>query len=82
MCSVVTNLVASLEFKPIRCATPLCHFGRTPNGYVATHLSATSAYVVVPERFGQNEEQANRNEEQTKKKPSFVPNSGFIGCHM
>ena len=38
----------------------LCHFGRTGNGYVATRFiplsstaesSATSGYVVVPERF-------------------------------
>ena len=36
MCSVVTNLARSLEFQPIRCATMLCHFGRTGNGYVAT----------------------------------------------
>ena len=63
MCSVVINLVTSPEFEPIRCATTLCQFGRTQNGYVATHFillssiaesSATSGYVVVPERFGQN----------------------------
>ena len=61
MCSVVTNLVTSLEFQPIRCATTLFHFGRTPNGYVATRKilrsstaenSATSGYVVAPERSG------------------------------
>ena len=65
MCSVATNLVTSLEFNPIRGATPLCHFERTRNGYVATHFiflsstaesSATNGYVVVPERFVQNEE--------------------------
>ena len=64
MCSVATNLVTSLEFNPICCATTLCHFGRTRNDYVATHLillsstakrSATRGYVVFPERFGQNE---------------------------
>ena len=71
MCSVVTNLVTSLEFEPFRCVTTLCRFGRTRNGYVATHLivlystaenSATSGYVVAPERFDQNEESAGRNE--------------------
>ena len=36
MCSIVTNLVTSLELQPIRCATVLFHFGRTRNGYVAT----------------------------------------------
>ena len=73
--SVVINLVMSLEFKTIRCATTLWHFGQTRNGYVATHFfrlistvwrSATSGYVVLPERFGQNEEPASRNEEQTR----------------
>ena len=86
MCSVATNLVTSLKINPIHCATMLCHFGRTPNCYVATHFillssaaesSATGCYVVVPECFGQNEEPAVRNEERTRKKPSFVPGSGF-----
>ena len=88
MCSVVTNLVTSLEFLPIRCATALFHFGRTRNGYVATRIillsstaerRATSGYVVVPERVGQNEEPASRKEERAEKKPSFVPSSG---CNM
>ena len=56
MCSVVTNLVTSLEFQPIRCATMLFHFGRTRNVYVATRIilfsstaesSATSGYVAA-----------------------------------
>ena len=73
-------------FEPIRCATALCRFGQTRNGYVATHFillssaaesSATSGYVVVPERFGKNEEPAGRNEERARKKPSFVPSSRF-----
>ena len=64
MCSVVTNLVTSLEFQPIRCATTLFHFGRTRNVYVATRIillssiaesSATSGYVVATERPGQSE---------------------------
>ena len=64
MFSVVTNLVTSLEFQPIRCATMLFHFGRTRNVYVATRIillsstaesSATSGYVVATERSGQSE---------------------------
>ena len=35
--------------------------------------SATSGYVAVPEHFGQNEEPAGSNEEQTRKKHNFVP---------
>ena len=91
MCSVVTNLVTSLEFQPIRCATILCHFGRTRNGYVATRFillsstaesSATGGNVVVPQRSGQSETRAGRNVERTMKKPSFVPNSRFNRCSM
>ena len=91
MSSVVTNLVTSLEFKSIRCATMLCHFGRTLNGYIATRFillsstaesSATSSYVVVPERFGQSEARAGRTVERTRKKPSFVPSSGLNRCGM
>ena len=80
MCSVVTNLVTSLEFKPIRLATMLCHLGRTRNG--TAESSATSGYVVFPERFGQSEAQPGRNMERTWKKPSFVPSSGFNRCSM
>ena len=91
MCSVVTNLVTSLEFKPTHCFTTLCHFGWTRNGYVATHFillnstaekSATSGYVDVSERFLQNEAPAIRIEEQTRKKPNFVPSSVFNRCNM
>ena len=91
MSSVATNLVTSLEFKPSRCAITLCQFGRTWNGYVATHFillsstgerSATSGYVIVRGGFGQNEEQPKRNEEQAREKPSFVPSSGFNRCNM
>ena len=75
MCSVVTNLVTSLEFNPIHCATMLYHFGQTRNSSVAIHLflrrstamsSATGDYIAVPERFGQNEEPAvaMRNEQR------------------
>ena len=64
MCSVVTNLVTSLEFQPIRRATTLFHFGRTWNGYVATRIillsstaesSATRGYIAATERSGQSE---------------------------
>ena len=60
MLSVVTNLVTSLEFKPIRCATTLYHFGRTRNSFVVIHyilLSSnaescvTIGYVVFPDCF-------------------------------
>ena len=77
MCSVVTNLVTSPDVKPIRCATTLCHFWRIRNGYVATQFflfssiatsSATSGYVVIPERLGQIEEPDSRNEERARKK--------------
>ena len=82
MCSVVTNLVTSLEFQPIRCATFLFHFGRTRNVYVATRIillssnaegSGTGGYVVATERSGQSEASASKNVERAKKKPSFVP---------
>ena len=72
MCSVVTNLVTSLEFQPIRCATTLFHFGRTRDVYVATRIilfsstaegSATSDYVAATERSGQSEARADRNVE-------------------
>ena len=61
MCSVVTNLVTSQEFQPIRCATTLIHIGRTRDVYVATRIillssttegSATSGYVAATERSG------------------------------
>ena len=40
--------------------------------------SATSGYVAVPEHLLQNEEPACINEEQTKKKPSFVPKVDLV----
>ena len=87
MCSVVTNLVTSLEFEPIRCAIMLCRFGRTRNGYVAIYFfllsstaasSATSGYIVPPEYFGQNEEPAGSIEKRTEKGPCFVPRVALI----
>ena len=64
MCSVVTNLVTSLEFQPIRCATMLLHFGQTRSVYAATRIillrstaegGATSGYVAATEHSGQSE---------------------------
>ena len=64
MCSVVTNLVTSLEFQPIRCATTLFDFGRIRDVYVATRIillsstaegSDTSGYVAATEQSGQSE---------------------------
>ena len=90
MCSVATTPVASPEFDPIRCATTLCHFGQTRNGYVTTHFivliitaerSATSGYAVVLQRFGQNADPASRNLERTRKK-NLVPSSTFNRCNM
>ena len=87
MCSVATNLVTLLEIRPIRCAAMLCQFGRTRNSYVAIHFfllsstarsSATSGCVVVPERFGQNEEPASKNEEQARKNLVLFPAVGLI----
>ena len=87
MCSVVTNLVTSLKFQPIRCATTLFHFGRTRNVYVATRIillsstaesSATSGYVVATERSGQSEDWAGRNVERARKRPSSFPTVDLI----
>ena len=70
------------RFNLICCATMLCLFGQARNGTVATYFillsstatsSATGGYVVVPERFDQNEEPAGSNEDRTRKKPNFVP---------
>ena len=75
MCSVVTNLVTSLEFQPIRCATTLFHFGRPRDVYVATRIillsstaegSATSGYVAATEHSGQSEAWAGRNVERAR----------------
>ena len=87
MCSVVTNLVTSLEFQPIRCATTLFHFGRTRNVYVATRIillsntaesNATSGYVVATERSGLSEAWAGINVERARKKPSSFPTVDLI----
>ena len=89
MRSVVINLVTSLEIKAILGAIKLGHFGRTRNGYAATRFillsstaesTATSSYVVVPERFGQSEARPGRNVERTGKKPSFDPMQYVTTC--
>ena len=80
--SVATDLVTSQKFQPIRCAFMLCQFGRTQNVYVATRISllsstaessATSGYVVAPERSGQSEASAGRNVEWTEKSLVLFP---------
>ena len=79
-CSATTNLVRSLKFNLIRCATMLCIFGQLRNGSVVIHFllcgsnatsTATGDYVAVPERFGQNE--VGSNEERTINSPVFFP---------
>ena len=61
---VATDLVTSQNFQPIRCASTLCHLGRTRDVYVATRFiphsitaesSATSGYVIATELSGQSE---------------------------
>ena len=87
MCSVVTNLVTSQEFQPIRCATTLFQPGRTRNGYEATRIillsstaesSATSGYVFAPERSGQKEACANRNVERARQSLFLFPTVDLI----
>ena len=77
MCSAVTNLVTSLEFQPIRCATTLFQFGRTRDVYVATRIflrnNTTNGYVVATERSGKSEARAGRDVERARKKPSSFP---------
>ena len=88
--SVAHSLVTSVELNSIRCATMLCQFGQTRNGSMAIHFilcgstamsSATGDYVVVPERFGLNEEPADSNEARTREKP-FFSKSGFNRCSI
>ena len=45
------------------------------------NLSST-AERFVPERFGQSEARASRNEKLTGKFHSFVPRNGFNRCNM
>ena len=86
MCSIVTNPVTSLGFQPIRFATTLFDFGRTRNVHIATRTillistaesSATSGYVVAPERSGQSEALAGRNVERARKKSSWFQTVGL-----
>ena len=80
MCSVVTNLVTSLEFQSNRRATTLFHFGRSGDVYVATRIfllnstaegSATNGYVAATERSCQSQAWAGRNVEGLGKTPSL-----------
>ena len=52
------------------------HLFRLPS--ITAASSATSGYVVVPERFGENEEPAIGNAERTRKKRSFIPKVDLI----
>ena len=52
MCSIVINLVTSLEFQPIRCATTLFHFGRTRDVYVATRIILLSSTAESSAKIG------------------------------
>ena len=90
-CYVVTNLVTSLQYNRIGCATILCHFGQTRSGSVATHFillsstatsSATGDYEIVRQHFGPNEKLPNRNEERTIYKPSFDAKNATIQCRI
>ena len=65
----------------------LCQLERTRNGYVGTRLillsstaasSATSGYIVAPERSGQSEALASRNAERTRKNLVFFPALDFF----
>ena len=87
--SVVTNMVTSLEFNPIRCATTLCHFGQTWIASVVNHSflrcsvatsKATGNYVAVLEQFSQNEDTTSSIKERTRGKPTFVRKSKFNRC--
>ena len=79
-CSVATNPVMPLNFIP----NPPCYYGvffwpiteqfRVHSFHSATG-SATSEYITVLERIGQNEEANSRNKERTKEKPGFGPKS-------
>ena len=66
----------------INLATMLCNFSYLRNRSVITHFinfsrtaisNATSDYVTAPERMGQNEVPASRNEERTENKSIPAP---------
>ena len=68
-----------------------CRFGHTKSSYVAFPFilrgstatsSTTGVYVVVPERLGQSEEAAGRNEGWTTKEHSLFFSSGFNRLKM
>ena len=89
MCFVATNPAISLEFE----SNPLCYYALsfwTSTERLRSHplillsstaeSSLTSSYVVVPERFGQNEEPAASNKERARKKPSLVSEVDLINA--
>ena len=76
-CSVAANLMTLLEFYPICYVVSIWP---TWSSYVAILFilrgntatsSATGDQLAVPERVGQNEEPASRNEERTRKSLVF-----------
>ena len=50
---------------------------RFHSAHSTAESSATNGYVIVPERFGQNEEPDGRIGERAWKRPSFVSSSGY-----
>ena len=75
-CSVATDLVTSLEF--IQPAVQLCWVVLAKNGtvwqpFIHSSKQHCDDYVAVPDRFGQNEEPASKNEERIRKKSSSIP---------
>ena len=65
----------------------LCHFGQLRNFSVVNHFirfsstatsSATSEYVTVPERIGQNEDRDSGNEERGTNQPIPLQNCIYI----
>ena len=82
MCSVVTNLVTSLEIQQIGSATTLFHFGRIRNIYLANRIiphsstaesSATSGYVVATDAPAKVRRQLVETWNGIENKPSLFP---------
>ena len=78
--TVATNLLTSLEFHPIRCATMLFFWTNTERFRSHSFHCSQQQCDVVLERFGQSEEPAGRSDQKTRKKPKFFPKSGFKQC--
>ena len=87
--SVTTNLVTSVKFNPIHCATIICHFGLTWKGSEANLFillsrtvtnSAKGGYVVVLEHFAQNDELPRRKENDPRASLNLIPKSYLINA--